>query len=191
MLERISCPLGVLGVVFEARPEALVQITGLGWKSGNAVVLKGGREARHSNRALAELARKVLADQGLDAGALVLLEERSEVDVLLGLDDLVDMIIARGSSSFIHHVRGKSRIPVMAHADGICHVYLHGRRRSRQGGAGGARFEGHATRRPATRSRRCCGNRGRRRRWTPACRRWARRGSSCAAARPPATATPT
>jgi glutamate-5-semialdehyde dehydrogenase len=125
VLERISCPLGVLGVVFEARPEALVQITGLGWKSGNAVVLKGGREAKHSNRALAELGRQVLADQGLDPGALVLLEERSEVDALLGLDDLVDMIIARGSSSFIHHVRGKSRIPVMAHADGICHVFLH------------------------------------------------------------------
>ena len=125
VLERITCPLGVLGVVFEARPEALVQITGLGWKSGNAVVLKGGREAKHSNRALADLARQVLADQQLDPGALVLLEERAEVEALLGLDDLVDMIIARGSSSFIHHVRGKSRIPVMAHADGICHVFLH------------------------------------------------------------------
>jgi glutamate-5-semialdehyde dehydrogenase len=125
VLERVSCPLGVLGVVFEARPEALVQITGLGWKSGNAVVLKGGREARESNRALSEVARSVLDAEGLDPRALVLLEDRAEVDALLALDDLVDLMIARGSSSFIHHVRGKTRIPVMAHADGICHVFLH------------------------------------------------------------------
>jgi glutamate-5-semialdehyde dehydrogenase len=125
VLEQVSCPLGVLGVVFEARPEALVQITGLGWKSGNAVVLKGGREARASNRALHEVAQQVLSAQGLDPRALLLLEDRAEVDALLGLDDLVDMIVARGSSSFIHHVRGRSKIPVMAHADGICHIYLH------------------------------------------------------------------
>ena len=124
-LEQVSCPLGVLGVVFEARPDALVQITGLGLKSGNAVVLKGGREARASNRALTEVIHAVLDKHGIDARAVVLLEERAEVDALLELDDLVDLMIARGSSSFIHHVRGKSRIPVMAHADGICHVYLH------------------------------------------------------------------
>jgi glutamate-5-semialdehyde dehydrogenase len=124
VLEQVSCPLGVLGVVFEARPDALVQITGLGLKSGNAVVLKGGREARASNRALTEVVHAVLARHGIDARAVVLLEERAEVDALLTLDDLVDLMIARGSSSFIHHVRGKSRIPVMAHADGICHVYL-------------------------------------------------------------------
>ncbi len=125
VLERVSCPLGVLGVVFEARPDAMVQITGLAWKSGNAAVLKGGREARASNRALHRVAQEVLAAAGVDPGALVLLEERAEVDALLGLHDVVDMIIARGSSGFIRHVRGASKIPVMAHADGICHVYLH------------------------------------------------------------------
>jgi glutamate-5-semialdehyde dehydrogenase len=125
VLDRISCPLGVLGVVFEARPEALVQITGLAWKSGNAVVLKGGREARASNRALTEIAHRVLANHGLDPRVMLLLEERAEVDALLGLDDLVDLMIARGSSAFVHHVRSKTKIPVMAHADGICHLYLH------------------------------------------------------------------
>jgi glutamate-5-semialdehyde dehydrogenase len=126
VLRRVTCPLGVLGVVFEARPEALVQITGLAWKSGNALVVKGGREARASNRALATVAHEALAAQGLDPGALVLLEDRAEVDALLAMHDLVDMMIARGSSAFIRHVRSVSRIPVMAHADGICHLYLHG-----------------------------------------------------------------
>jgi glutamate-5-semialdehyde dehydrogenase len=124
-LERVTCPLGVLGVVFEARPDALVQITGLGWKSGNALVLKGGREARLTNRALCEVAHGVLAAQGLDARAMVLLEDRAEVDALLAQHDLVDLMIARGSSAFVRHVRGHTRIPVMAHADGICHAYLH------------------------------------------------------------------
>jgi len=125
ILKRVSAPLGVLGVVFEARPDALVQITSLAWKSGNAVALKGGREAAESNRALTAVAQGVLAKHGIDTAAMVLLEDRAEVDSLLGMPDLVEMIIARGSSAFIRHVRSHSRIPVMAHADGICHLYLH------------------------------------------------------------------
>jgi glutamate-5-semialdehyde dehydrogenase len=125
ILKRVTCPLGVLGVVFEARPDALIQITGLAWKSGNAAVLKGGREARASNRALAAVARRVLGGHGLDPGALLLLEDRAEVDALLGLHALIDLVIARGSSGFVRHVRASTRIPVMAHADGICHLYLH------------------------------------------------------------------
>jgi glutamate-5-semialdehyde dehydrogenase len=125
ILKRVTCPLGVLGVVFEARPEAFIQITGLGWKSGNGLVVKGGREARASNRALAEVARETLVAHGIDPRALVLLEDRAEVDELLGMHDLVEMMIARGSAEFIRQVRGKSRIPVMAHADGICHLFLH------------------------------------------------------------------
>ena len=125
ILKRQSVPLGVLGVVFEARPDALVQITSLAWKSGNAVVLKGGRKAMRSNRALTAVAHEVLAKHGIDPSAMVLLEDRAEVDNLLGMDDLVEMIIARGSSQFIRHVRSNTRIPVMTHADGICHTYLH------------------------------------------------------------------
>ncbi len=125
VLRRVTCPLGVLAVVFEARPEALAQITGLAWKSGNAVVLKGGREARASNRALTAVAHQVLAKHGIDTRAMVLLEERAEVDQVLAMHDLVEMLIARGSAEFVRHVRANTRIPVMAHADGICHVYLH------------------------------------------------------------------
>ena len=125
ILKRVSAPLGVLGVVFEARPDALVQITSLAWKSGNAVALKGGREAVESNRALCAVAHAVLAKHGIDPAAMLLLEARAEVDILLGMHDLVEMVIARGSSEFIRHVRGHTRIPVMAHADGICHLYLH------------------------------------------------------------------
>jgi glutamate-5-semialdehyde dehydrogenase len=126
VLRRETCPLGVLGVVFEARPDAFVQITGLGWKSGNALVMKGGREATRSNRALAKVAHEVLANHGVDVRALVLLEERAEVEALLAMDSLVNLMIARGSSAFIRHVRAHTKIPVMAHADGICHTLLLG-----------------------------------------------------------------
>jgi glutamate-5-semialdehyde dehydrogenase len=125
VLERVSAPLGVVAVVFESRPDALVQIAGLAWKSGNALVLKGGREARRTNRALAALAGEVLAEHGVDPRALALIEERAEVAALLGLAGKVDLVVARGSAAFVRHVRSTSRIPVMAHADGICHLYLH------------------------------------------------------------------
>jgi glutamate-5-semialdehyde dehydrogenase len=125
ILERKTCPLGVLGVVFEARPDALVQIVGLAWKSGNAVLLKGGSEARDSNRALAEIVRRVLVGRGLDARAAVLLEDRADVGALLGLHGVVDLIVARGSSEFVQHVQRSTRIPVMGHAAGVCHLYLH------------------------------------------------------------------
>ncbi len=125
ILKRVTSPLGLLGVVFEARPDALVQITSLAWKSGNAVALKGGREAMESNRALTQVAHATLAKHGIDPAAMVLLEARAEVDSLLAMDDLVEMVIARGSSDFIRHVRAHTRIPVMAHADGICHTYVH------------------------------------------------------------------
>lgn len=125
LLERVSSPLGVVAVVFESRPDALVQIAGLSWKSGNAVVLKGGREALRTNRALAALAQEVLAAHGVEPRAVLLLEERAEVAALLALTGRVDLVVARGSSAFVRHVRETSRIPVMAHADGICHLVLH------------------------------------------------------------------
>jgi glutamate-5-semialdehyde dehydrogenase len=100
ILKRVSCPLGVLGVVFEARPDALVQITSLAWKSGNAVALKGGREASASNRALCAVAHEVLSAHDIDTRAMVLLEDRAEVDALLGMDDLVELMIARGTPAF-------------------------------------------------------------------------------------------
>jgi len=125
VLERVTCPLGVLGVVFEARPDALVQITGLAWKSGNAVVCKGGKEALGTNRELARIAKGVLQAHGIDPRALMHIEDRAGVADVLNQHDLVDLMIARGSSDFVHYVRANTKIPVMAHADGVCHVYLH------------------------------------------------------------------
>jgi glutamate-5-semialdehyde dehydrogenase len=125
VLERVSCPLGLLGVVFESRPDALVQIVGLAWKSGNAVVLKGGREATTTNQALIELVHGVLRAHGIDPRAAVLLAGREEVNALLGLHGTVDLIVARGSSEFVRFIQSNSRIPVMGHAAGVCHVYLH------------------------------------------------------------------
>jgi glutamate-5-semialdehyde dehydrogenase len=125
VLERVSAPLGLLGVVFESRPDALVQIVGLAWKSGNAVLLKGGREALGTNRALTAVIHRVLEAAGIDRRAAVLLEGREDVAAVLGLHGLVEVIVARGSSEFVRHIMSQSDIPVMGHAAGICHVYLH------------------------------------------------------------------
>ncbi len=125
VLRRVSCPLGVLGVVFEARPDAVPQIAGLALRTGNAVLLKGGREARRSNAVLVERLRETLQAQGQHPGAIALLQDRQEVDALLQLDGQVDLIIARGSSAFVRHVQSRTTIPVLGHAEGLCHVYLH------------------------------------------------------------------
>ncbi len=125
VLERVSCPLGVLGVVFEARPDAVPQIGGLALKSGNAAVLKGGREALHSNRALVAQIHRVLVRHDLDPACIALLEQREELDELLAQHDLLDLIVARGSKAFVHHVQAHTQIPVMGHAEGLCHLYLH------------------------------------------------------------------
>ena len=125
VLERETCPLGLLGVVFESRPDALVQIASLALRSGNAALLKGGREAIATNRVLAALIQDVLAKRGLPREAALLLEDRADVETLLGLTGLVDLIIARGSTGFINHIRHATRIPVMGHDAGVCHLYLH------------------------------------------------------------------
>ena len=125
VLERVSCPLGLLGVVFESRPDALVQIVGLAWKSGNAVLLKGGREATKTNQALIAIVHGVLGKHGIDARAAVLLAGREDVAAVLGLHGTVDLVVARGSSEFVRYIQSNTRIPVMGHAAGVCHVYLH------------------------------------------------------------------
>jgi glutamate-5-semialdehyde dehydrogenase len=125
VLERVTCPLGLLGVVFESRPDALVQIVGLAWKSGNAVLLKGGREALGTNRALAQVVGDVLGAAGIDPRAAVLLEGREDVTAVLGLHGIVEVIVARGSSEFVRQIQASSEIPVMGHAAGVCHLYVH------------------------------------------------------------------
>ncbi len=125
ILERRSCPLGVLGVVFEARPDAVPQITGLALKSGNAVLLKGGREALRSNKALVAVIHRVLQEHGIDPSVVQLLEDRKQFAALFELDRDIDLIIARGSTAFVHHVQESTSIPVMGHAEGLCHLYIH------------------------------------------------------------------
>jgi glutamate-5-semialdehyde dehydrogenase len=125
VLEQVRCPLGVLAVVFESRPDALVQIASLALRSGNAVLLKGGREAMQSNRVLTEVVRVAFERAGLPPDAVQLLDDRSEVEALLGLEKGVDLVVARGGKAFVQHVRARSRVPVLAHAEGVCHVFLH------------------------------------------------------------------
>ena len=124
-LIQVTCPLGVLGVVFESRPDALTQIGALALKSGNAVLLKGGSEARRTNAALAAAIHRGLeARTEVPLEALQLLEGREAVDALLDLNGLVDLIIPRGSNALVRHIQERTRIPVLGHADGICHIYL-------------------------------------------------------------------
>ena len=123
-LERVAVPVGVLGVIFEARPDAVIQISSLAVKSGNGVILKGGREAVRSCQAIVAAVRKGLEHTRVSPEAVQLLTTREETVELLKLDRYVDLIIPRGSNSFVRFVQDNTRIPVLGHADGICHVYV-------------------------------------------------------------------
>lgn len=124
ILKRVTCPLGVLGIIFEARPEALIQITSLAIKSGNGVILKGGKEAIRSCQALVKVIHDGLGSTAVNPDAVQLLTTREEIRELLALDEYVDLIIPRGSNSFVRYVQDNTRIPVLGHADGICHLYV-------------------------------------------------------------------
>ena len=123
-LYKVSCPIGVIGVIFESRPDALVQISTLCLKSGNAVLLKGGSEAAKTNKILAEIITEASVRAGIPAGWLGLLETRADVAQMLSLDEYIDLIIPRGSNEFVRHIMQNTTIPVLGHADGICHVYI-------------------------------------------------------------------
>lgn len=124
VLTRVTCPLGVLGVIFEARPDAVMQISSLAIKSGNGVILKGGKEATRSCEALVKAIQHGLAQTEIDPAVVQLLTTREETLELLKLDQYVDLIIPRGSNSFVRFVQENTRIPVLGHADGICHLYV-------------------------------------------------------------------
>ena len=125
-LYKVSCPIGVIGVIFESRPDALVQISSLCLKSGNAVLLKGGSEAANTNRILTQIITDASVRAGLPAGWLGLLETRQDVNEMLGLDNYIDLIIPRGSNEFVRYIMENSNIAVLGHADGICHLYIDG-----------------------------------------------------------------
>lgn len=123
-LYRVTCPIGVIGVIFESRPDALIQISSICLKSGNAALLKGGSEALETNRILADIIYKATVDSGIPEGWFSLLETRSDVNEMLKLDEYIDLIIPRGSNDFVRYIMDNSRIPVLGHADGICHCYV-------------------------------------------------------------------
>lgn len=125
-LYKVSCPIGVIGVVFESRPDALVQISSLCLKSGNAVLLKGGSEAENTNKILAEIINDATEAAGIPVGWLALLHTRDDVAAMLTCDKYIDLIIPRGSNEFVRYIMDNTNIPVLGHADGICHVYVDG-----------------------------------------------------------------
>ncbi len=124
VLERITVPLGVVGVIFEARPDAVMQIASLAIRSGNGALLKGGREATGSCRAIVDALQRGLAASDADSACLALLTSRQESLALLRLDGLVDLIIPRGSNELVRFIQAHTRIPVLGHADGVCHLYV-------------------------------------------------------------------
>ncbi len=123
-LYKVSSPIGVIGIIFESRPDALVQISTLGLKSGNCVLLKGGSEAEKTNKILTEAIVSATQKAGIPDGWIHLLENRSDVNEMLKMDNHIDMIIPRGSNEFVRYIMDHSNIPVLGHADGICHVYI-------------------------------------------------------------------
>lgn len=124
VLTKITCAIGVIGVIFESRPDALVQISSLCVKSGNCAILKGGSEAAHTNRILFDTIHQAGVEAGLPEHFLTLVEDRAGIAELLGCHDYIDLIIPRGSNEFVQYIMANSKIPVMGHADGICHIYV-------------------------------------------------------------------
>ena len=124
VLTQVKSPLGVLLIIFESRPDAVVQIGSLALRSGNAVILKGGSEALHSNRALVDCLRRALAAEGLPEDAVQGVEGRQAVAGLLALDGLIDLVIPRGSGALVRSIQEATRIPVLGHSEGICHLVL-------------------------------------------------------------------
>lgn len=123
LLIRESCPIGVIGVIFEARPDAMIQISTLCIKSGNCAILKGGSETLYTNREIFQTIYQAVIDSGLPKNCISQAEARSEISELLSCHDSVDLLIPRGSNSFVQYIMNHTKIPVMGHADGICHIY--------------------------------------------------------------------
>lgn len=123
-LTRVTCPIGVIGVIFEARPDALVQISSLCLKSGNCAILKGGKETTYTNRILFSLIHEAAVKAGLPEKCLLQAEQHNEIDELLECHESVDLLIPRGSNAFVQYIMNHTSIPVLGHADGVCHMYV-------------------------------------------------------------------
>jgi glutamate-5-semialdehyde dehydrogenase len=123
ILKKVQTPIGVLAMIYESRPDAGPQIAALSIRTGNAVLLKGGREAKHTNLAIGEVIRAVLDKYGV-RDAVQLVSTREEIAELLNMDDLINLVIPRGSNEMVRTIQRSTKIPVLGHADGICHVYI-------------------------------------------------------------------
>ncbi|CAA3020566.1 delta-1-pyrroline-5-carboxylate synthase [Olea europaea subsp. europaea] len=123
ILEKLSSPMGVLLIIFESRPDALVQIASLAIRSGNGLLLKGGKEARRSNTILHKVITSAIP-KNVGEGLIGLVASRGEIPELLKLDDMIDLVIPRGSNKLVSQIKASTKIPVLGHADGICHVYV-------------------------------------------------------------------
>ena len=120
---RQTCAIGVIGVIFEARPDAMVQVASLCIKSGNCAMLKGGSEAKRTNRKLFDVIYGAALSAGLPEGCLMLAETHDDIDNVLKCHESIDLLIPRGSNEFVQHIMNHTKIPVMGHADGVCHIY--------------------------------------------------------------------
>ena len=124
ILEKTTVPIGLIAAIFESRPDAAIQISSLCIKSGNAVMLKGGSEAMNTNKLLAALIKESLKKSNIPEESVQLIETREEVKILLGMHDLIDLIIPRGSNKFVRYIQENTKIPVLGHSEGICHIYV-------------------------------------------------------------------
>ena len=124
ILERKTVPIGVLGVIFESRPDAVMQISSLAIRSGNGVMLKGGSEANLTNTAIVKALQEGLNESGLDKNAICLLTSRKDSMAMLNLEKYINLIIPRGSNELVKFIQENTRIPVLGHADGICHLFI-------------------------------------------------------------------
>lgn len=124
VLKKISVPIGVIGVIFEARPDAMIQVASLCIKSGNCAILKGGKETANTNKILFEIIKNAVIEAGLPAECLLQAELHNEIDELLKCDSDVDLLIPRGSNNFVRYIMENTKIPVMGHSSGICHIYV-------------------------------------------------------------------
>ncbi|MCI2061593.1 MAG: glutamate-5-semialdehyde dehydrogenase [Eubacteriaceae bacterium] len=124
ILTQVTCPIGVIGIIFESRPDALVQVSALCIKSGNAVILKGGSEAKETNRALFDVIRAAGIEAGLPENFAAIIEDRAGINEIIKCRDEIDLLIPRGSNQFVQYIMDNSDIPVMGHAGGICHIYV-------------------------------------------------------------------
>jgi glutamate-5-semialdehyde dehydrogenase len=124
ILSQVTCPIGVIGIIFESRPDALVQVSALCIKSGNAVILKGGSEAKETNRALFDVIRDAGIKAGLPENFAAIIEDRAGINEIIKCRNEIDLLIPRGSNQFVQYIMDNSDIPVMGHAGGICHIYV-------------------------------------------------------------------